>query len=276
MEEYTNFKKSYFLRTKNQVTPKGLEFFFILQSNGIKVKVFRGDNGAENKIFFKEKKIKLCMDARFEVLAPGTPQQNGVVERAFATLYGRVQAMLNNANLEGDICKSLWAECAKIATALAGILYGKNQTENSYTKMFQKNPGFISHLRIFGEMGFVLTYRQIGYKSKIGDKGKEFFFVGYATEHAGDVYRMYDPNTKRIKISRDVKWMGKFFNDGHPIKISEYKKNKSRNMKSIPSPIRYDDAQKESNLMRQQLNEKQYFRKSNYKQCGRSGSSRRK
>ena len=107
----------------------------------------------------------------------------------------------------------------------------------------------------FGEMGFVLTHRQIGYKSKISDKGKEVFFVGYAIEHAGDVYRMYDPNMKRIKISHDLRWMGKFYNDGHPIKIPEYKENNSTNMKSIPPPIRYDDAQKESNLRRLPLNE---------------------
>ena len=93
-------------------------------------------------------------------------------------------------------------------------------------------------------MSFVLTYWQIGYKSKISDKGKEAFFVGYTTEHAGDVYCMYDPNTKRIKISRDVRLMGKFYNDGHPIEIADYKENKSRNMKSIPPPIRCDDAQK--------------------------------
>ena len=54
--------------------------------------------------------------------------------------------------------------------------------------MFKKNPGFINHLRISGEMGFVLTHRQIGYKSKISDKGKESFFVGYTMEHVGDVY----------------------------------------------------------------------------------------
>ena len=50
--------------------------------------------------------------------------------------------------------------------------------------------------------------------------------------------------------------MGKFYNDGHPIKIPEYKENNSRDMISIPPPIRYDGAQKESNLMRQPLNEK--------------------
>ena len=46
-----------------------------------------------------------------------------------------------------------------------------------------------------------------------------------ATEHAGDVYCMYDPKTRRIRISCDVRWMGKFFNDGHPIEIPNYNKN---------------------------------------------------
>ena len=67
---------------------------------------------------------------------------------------------------------------------------------------------------------------------------------------------MYNPSTKRIKISRDVRWMGKFYNDGHPIEIPDYKENNSRKMKSTPPPTRYDDAQKESDLMRQPPNEK--------------------
>ena len=29
-------------------------------------------------------------------------------------------------------------------------------------------------------------------------------FVGYATEHSGDTYRMYDPKTNCIRVSRDV------------------------------------------------------------------------
>ena len=171
------------------------------------------------------------MDASFEFLALGTPQQYGVVERSFATLYGRVHAMLNYPKIKDEIRKSLWAECRKTATDLDGILYGKDQSENSHTKMFKKNPGFINHLHIFGEMGFVLRHRQISYKSKISDKGKDAFFVRNVTEHAGDVYHMYDPNTKRIKISHDVRWMGKFYIDGDPIKIPNYKENNSRNIK---------------------------------------------
>ena len=86
MDEYTGFKKIYFLRSKNQVTEKGLEFIDLLLSNGIKVKVFRCDNAAENEKF-KEKIIELSMDTCFEFSAPGTPQQNSVVDRAFTTLY---------------------------------------------------------------------------------------------------------------------------------------------------------------------------------------------
>ena len=67
----------------------------------------------------------------------------------------------------------------------------------------------------------------------------------YATDHAFDVYRMYNPSTKRIKICRDVRWMVKFCNDGRPIEIPDYAENNSRNVKSIPPPIRYNDAQRE-------------------------------
>ena len=48
--------------------------------------------------------------------------------------------------------------------------------------------------------------------------------------------------------------MEQFNNDGHLIKIPDYVENNSRNMKSIPPPIRYDDAQKESDLIQQAIN----------------------
>ena len=38
-----------------------------------------------------------------EFTATGTPQQNAPVQRAFATLYGRVRAMFNGSGLDGNI-----------------------------------------------------------------------------------------------------------------------------------------------------------------------------
>ena len=44
---------------------------------------------------------------------------------------------------------------------------------------------------------------------KIDPRGKISLFVGYSTQHAGDVYRLLNPKTSRVIDSRDVKWISK-------------------------------------------------------------------
>ncbi len=61
----------------------------------------------------------------FEYSEPGTPQQNGVVERAFATLYGHVRAMMNHACFSKKARDDLWAECDAIATKLENLLQNR-------------------------------------------------------------------------------------------------------------------------------------------------------
>ena len=51
-----------------------------------------------------------------------TPQQNGKVERAFATLYGRIRSMFVNAGFEKVKRETLQAECAATATKHDTIL----------------------------------------------------------------------------------------------------------------------------------------------------------
>ena len=36
-------------------------------------------------------------------------------------------------------------------------------------------------------------------------------FVGYAINHDGDVYCMWDPNTNRVLISRDIIWLKRMY-----------------------------------------------------------------
>ena len=38
-------------------------------------------------------------------------------------------------------------------------------------------------------------------------------FVGYTDSHAGDVYRMYDIGTRGVKLTREVIWSGKRYNE---------------------------------------------------------------
>jgi hypothetical protein len=67
------------------------EFQFRL---GFKVKRMRCDNAGENRQFQKYLN-RLPHHIKFENTAPNTPQQNGKLERKFATLYGKVRAMPN-------------------------------------------------------------------------------------------------------------------------------------------------------------------------------------
>ena len=51
------------------------------------------------------------------------------------------------------------------------------------------------------------TDNKVG-RTKIDPRGKISLFVGYSTQHAGDVYRLLNPKTSRVIHSRDVKWIG--------------------------------------------------------------------
>ena len=99
------------------------------------------------------------MKIDFEYTSVGTPQQNGVTERAFATLYGRVRAMLNRAGLKGTMREKLWAECAMTATFLDGIHSNKMGAKSKWESFYKENPIFADNLRTLGELGVVWDYR---------------------------------------------------------------------------------------------------------------------
>ena len=80
---------------KSDLTKKMIGLIKDLKTKyNLQVQRLRCDNTGENQAFKKAcNQEGLGID--FEYTAPGTPQQNGCVERKFATLFNRVQAMLN-------------------------------------------------------------------------------------------------------------------------------------------------------------------------------------
>ena len=65
----------------------------------------------------------------------------------------------------------------------------------------------MKHLRSFGEMAVVAIHERKTMRSKLDNRGKTCIFVGYADDHAGDVYRFLNVKTKRIIMSRDARWL---------------------------------------------------------------------
>ena len=78
---------------------------------------------------------------------------------------------------------------------------------------------YAKHLKVIGEMCIVAdTNNKVG-RTKIDPRGKISLFVGYSTQHAGDVYRLLNPKMSRAIHYRDVKWIGKTWAEFYKIKM---------------------------------------------------------
>jgi hypothetical protein len=84
------------------------------------VKYLRRDNSPENKRLAEEVDKK-GLKVNFEFTDPGTPEENGKVERTYLTLWGRAQAVLNNANLTAELRSGLWTECANYVSQMHNV-----------------------------------------------------------------------------------------------------------------------------------------------------------
>jgi hypothetical protein len=110
----------------------------------------------KNKTIKNDPEIK-SFGIKFEFLGPRTPQRNGKVERKFQKLYGRIQSMLNGADLEGELRGKIWAECVMNVTYLSNIVTKKSSLKSPFELLYGEKPTLYDKLKIFGEVGVVTT-----------------------------------------------------------------------------------------------------------------------
>jgi len=86
VDEATHMKFSMFLKQKSEVKESFVPFLKELRHTyGNKIEHIRCENAGEN-LALEDLCIEKDLGIIFEYTAPGMPQQNGVVERAFATM----------------------------------------------------------------------------------------------------------------------------------------------------------------------------------------------
>ena len=148
-------KWSYFLKHKDDQVGALIDFIKALQAKKSNiVKFICCDNAGENKSLEKAC-LKEGLGITFEYTARATLQQNGKVERNFATLYGRMRSMMIFASFTKKLKHELWTEAASTATKLDNILVDKPSTDSPYKLFYNKDPDYKNHLQIFGELGTV-------------------------------------------------------------------------------------------------------------------------
>ena len=113
VDEAAKYKKSFFLKKKNKQVETIIDWIKALKArHEIQVNIFRCDNAGENEVLERESD-KDELGIIFEYTAPGTPPQNGVVERAFVTVMGRARAMMNHAGFAMAKRQQWWCEAAQ-------------------------------------------------------------------------------------------------------------------------------------------------------------------
>ena len=98
------------------------------------------------------------------------------------------------------------------------FLVRKERTKSPYTLFYNDEPKYNKYLRSFGEMAVIAISDGKKMRSKLDTRGKTGIFVGYADDHAGNVYRFINIQMKKIILSKDIQWLNSFW--------KEYKKRK--------------------------------------------------
>ena len=65
--------------------------------------------------------------------------------------------------------------------------------------------------KTFGEMVVVTDCNNV--KAKLDDRGKTCIWLGYAKDHAIGTYRVYNPKTNKVSLTRDVTFLRESHND---------------------------------------------------------------
>ena len=108
VDEFSDCSHSFFLKRKSdQIELLPVWIKELKTKYGTDIKYIRLDNSGENRSLQNECD-KQNLGIIFEFTAPGTPQQNSVVERKIPTLMGRSRAMMLTAGFSQQDKRKFW------------------------------------------------------------------------------------------------------------------------------------------------------------------------
>jgi hypothetical protein len=133
---------------------------------------------------------------RRQLTTPYTHQQNGVVERRNQTVVGTARSMLKAKGLQG----MFWAEAVATAVYVLNRSPTKGVAGMTPYEAWHRRKSVVHHLHAFGCVVYVRNTTPN--LKKLDDRSHPMIFVRYEQGTKG--YRVYDPSTQRVRVSRDV------------------------------------------------------------------------
>ncbi|SGY70463.1 BQ5605_C004g03153 [Microbotryum silenes-dioicae] len=184
------------LALKSDVFPRLRDWILEVENaTGNKVKTIRSDNGGE---FTLRNFVDFCASKgiRRELTIPYTPQQNGRVERSNRTIKEGILALLYSSGADSR----LWGEAALYYVHCKNLMpHAGIGGEIPDTRWHGFAPD-ISTLRAFGCRAW--HHLPSAKRTDLDPKAVPLLFVGF-DQHA-KAFRLFEPSTRRIQLSRNV------------------------------------------------------------------------
>ena len=212
VDERTGMKFTDFFARKIDMVEPTCQQLYRWKETGLGAKYVRLDNAGENKkLQERAESADWKLGIVWEFTARDTPQQNSLAEVGFALIASQGRAMMAAAHVPVVVRKKVYRDAFKTATlldALAAVEIDdiiKPRVEHWSGKI----PDYAKHLRTWGEAGTV-KIRSLS-TTKIEDRGVTCMMIGYALDHGGDCYRMFNPTTSGVHETRDVIWLHRMY-----------------------------------------------------------------
>jgi hypothetical protein len=162
------------------------------------LKAVRYDRGGEfSSMDFKEFCDKHGIKREYTI--PGTPQQNGVVERHNRSVQQMERSMMNERNIP----QIYWVEAIHTTIHILNKDHLRPQSEKTPYELWFGRPASIKHFKFFGSKCYIKNSDEnLG---KYDGRADEGMFLGYATNNKG--YKCYNKRLHKLVDCIDIKLM---------------------------------------------------------------------
>ncbi|KAI3669699.1 hypothetical protein L6452_41042 [Arctium lappa] len=198
VDDCTRYMWVYFLNSKDEAFETFKEFKLKVENEvGKKLKTFRTDRGGE---FTSREFTRYCKENGIlrQLTTPYSPQQNGIVERRNRSVMCTTRSMLKAMNMP----QIFWAEAIRHTVYVLNRVPTKALRDSTPYEALKGRKPNMRHLRVFGCKAYAKVTKP--HLKKLDDRSKELVYLG--TEPRSKAYRLFDPVTKVMNVSRDVKF----------------------------------------------------------------------
>ena len=196
IDDFTRKTWVYFLHEKSEALITFKAFKASVEKDiGTFITCLRTDRGGE---FTSNEFREFCKTHGItrQLTAAFTPQQNGVAERKNRTIMNAVRSMLS----EKQVPKEFWSEATRWSVHIQNRSPTAAIEDMTPEEAWSGSKPEVEYFRIFGCIAYAHIPDQK--RRKLDDKSKKCVFLGVSEE--SKAWRLYDPVTKMIVISKDV------------------------------------------------------------------------